>query len=214
MPNTQITVETDPEYGNDTPISSSFASRTLGHSTKTIAKAVGSGVIPNPTTYGVLRSLTDLPVVTSARIDGVAIPVLRLGELADVTEPGDPRRFIGYGAAMKNRDFLAAADRWWPDAGKDYVEAAGAVLVARAGWLVGLVDINSETPIRCRNEYGQIHYNARLVARKASVLTGTLEILPEYENTALAEIARRIIGCRILGGQGGTFTRLSGDRES
>ena len=216
-----ITVDTDPHFGQDVPIPNKLAARVIGHSTDTIDKAVKSQVIPWPTTYGILRELTALPVVTSARIDGNPIPVLRLGEHTRAHDPAsrcsaatadtEDRRWIGYKATMTDDEVLAAADRWWPDAGKDLVEAARAYLIARAGWLVGLAVITGEKVIHCRDQYGSIHYDATLVARCTDALTDA-EVVPEYEGSQLAELARRVLGRRILGGQGGTFTRLSGDR--
>lgn len=190
--------------GAEVPVPSNLAARVLSLSPRTIANGVHAGVVPRPESFGVLTQLARIPVLNSLQIDGNPVPVLRCGPL-ELDNSSDPRKWIGYGPGMTNDDLEAALIRWWTDPGRDLILHAGAFLAVRGGWIVAMVAV---TGIRGYDADGRIEYEAELVGRCDNVLEE-----PEIVLTAhpLADIARKVLGNRVLGGQGGNFTRLAGD---
>jgi hypothetical protein len=194
-------------YGYDTDIPANLAARILGTAPATTRKAVRAGIIPSPNTFEVVSKLADTPVVESVLLDGKPVPVLRLGELQQSSDPD--RDNIGYHSRMSNDAFTASCDRWWPKI--EMVSAAGGLLVAHGGWLVGAFSIGTDP--REIDDTGKVWYDAALIARCRDAYAGHIEVEEGTEGHPMAEIARRVLGGRVFGGQGGSFTRLSGDQS-
>jgi hypothetical protein len=185
-----------------------FTARVLGTSPQTLAKGIQGGVIPE-ITAGNLSTLTSIAVLTRACTDtGFDIPVLRGGVQApsawDAYHP--PRLYTGYGASMTDPEALAAVDRWWPYSGSGSVLKAGGMITALGGWTVLLLAVDGiakELP----GGGNCLHYEARLVARCDSVIDQKIRVIdPAHPFTAHAN---GLLGKRVLGGGGGTITRLA-----
>lgn len=204
-----VTIETHVDaIAANTPVPRKFAARTLGLSAPTLTKGIQANVIPEITT-GNLSTLVNIPVLTSARTDqGIGIPILRTGVQAesswDAYTPA--RRFTGYSSAMTDNQALSAVDRWWPYAGCDSVLAAGCMITAIGGWSVLLLAVDG---IKHEHPGGGncLHYDARLIARCDSITEQQIRVIDPHH--PLAERAHDILGKRVLGGGGGTITRLT-----
>ena len=185
-----------------------FTARLLGTSPQTLAKGIQGGVIPE-ITAGNLTNLASLAVLTKACTDaGFDIPVLRGGVQApstwDAYDP--PRLYTGYDASMTDPEALDAVDRWWPYSGSDSVLKAGGMITALGGWTVMLLAIDGvkqELP----GGGNCLHYDARLIARCDSVIDQKIRVIDPGH--PFAAHAYELLGKRVLGGGGGTITRLA-----
>jgi hypothetical protein len=162
-----------------------FSARLLDLSPQTLAKGIRAGVIPE-ITAGNLSALAAIPVLTRARTDdGFDIPVLRVGVQApspwDAYTPARP--YTGYGAL-----------------------AAPGIITALGGWTVVLLAGRRH---RQGAAWGGncLHYNARQVARCDSLID---QADPGHRPThPFTAHAHELLGKRVLGGGGGTITRLA-----
>lgn len=207
-----MTIETYvDDIAANTPVPRKFAARTLGLSPQTLAKGIHANVIPEITT-GNLSTLVNIPVLTKAyTADGTSIPILRTGVQATSSWDGpykSARPYTGYSSTMTDSEALAASDRWWPYAGCDSVIAAGSMITVIGGWSVLLLAVEGiEHEIAGGGNC--LHYRAMLIARCDSVIEQQIRVIePSHP---LADRARDILGKRILGGGGGTITRLTTD---
>jgi len=190
------------------PIHRKFTARLLGTSPQTLAKGIQGGVIPEITT-GNISTLASIAVLTRACTHaGFDVPVLRAGVQApstwDAYKP--PRPYTGHAASMNDDDALAAVDRWWPYSGSDSILKAGGMITALGGWTVLLVavdDIKKELP----GGGNCLHYNAHLVARCDSLIDQKIRIIDPAH--PFAAHAHELLGKRVIGGGGGTITRLA-----
>jgi hypothetical protein len=194
----------------NTAIHRKFTARLLGMTSQTLAKGIQGGVIPEITAEN-LSALAAIAVLTSVRTDdGHDVPILRAGVQApsawDAYKP--PRLYTGYKSSMSDDDALAAADRWWPYSGSSSVLAAGGLITALGGWtalLLAVDGIKKELP----GGGNCLHYNARLVARCDSVIDQQIRVInPTHP---FAGRAHEVLGKRVLGGGGGTITRLAAE---
>lgn len=187
-----------------------FTARLLGLSPQTLAKGIQAGVIPE-ITAGNLSELASIAVLTTVRTDdGSDIPLLRGGVQApstwDAYDP--PRLYTGYGASMTDPEALAAADRWWPYSGSGSVLAAGGIITVLGGWTVLLLTVEGVAMERPGGG-NCLHYNARLIARCDSVVDQEIRVIDPAH--PFAARAHEVLGKRVLGGGGGTITRLAAD---
>lgn len=182
------------------------AARFLGVSDTPIKKGLAAGVIPDLslTTVDKLSRLGILENVES--VTGARVPILRQSPAAPATddpEGAEWRPFSGYQQGMTDAHCLAASDRWWTQPGRTSVLEAGAMIVACGGITLVWLDISG---VSVDEPTGLLHYHATIVARVDDVLTGVVRILdPTSPNAA---IAAAVLGLRVLGGRGGSITRL------
>jgi hypothetical protein len=192
----------------NTTIHHKFTARLLGLSPQTLAKGLQAGVIPEITAAN-LSALTDIPVLTRVRTDdGFDVPILRAGVQApspwDAYTPARP--YTGYSTSMTDHEVLSATDRWWPYSGSNSVLAAGGTITALGGWTVVLLAVDG---IAMERPGGGncLHYDARLVARCDSVIDQQIRVIDPTH--PFAARAHELLGKRVLGGGGGTITRLA-----
>jgi hypothetical protein len=182
------------------------AARYLGVSATPIRKGLASGVIPN-LSLATVEKLSHRDVLHEVdSITGAPVPVLRLTPWQSETQDDagtPPRMGIGYQHGMLDVDFLSSCDRWWPTSGRDQVLAAQAMLVAIGSLVVGWVDIDEVMGV---DSSGRLHYRGRIVARLDDVLDRSVRVLDR--TSANAAIAQQVMGLRVLGGGGGSITRL------
>jgi hypothetical protein len=186
-----------------------FTARVLDMSPQTLAKGIQGGVIPE-ITAGNLSTLVSIAVLTKACTDaGFDIPVLRSGVQAPSTWDATnkpPRPFTGHGASMNDADALAAVDRWWPYSGSESVLKAGGMLTALGGWTVLLVSVDGIVQV-LPGGGNCLHYKAHLVARCDSVIDQKIRVIDASH--PFAAHSHEVLGKRVLGGGGGTITRLT-----
>lgn len=179
------------------------AARFLQCSGTPIAKAMAAGLIPDLKLSTVAQVAT-IPVLTAAATaEGQPIPVLRVGPAARDPEDG-VRDYYGYCVDFNGHEMLAGCDRWWTPQGSGLILAAGAMIVACGTFCVGLAAV-AKNAKAVDEESGRVWYDATLVGH----LSGPgREVRITDEGSPLAELARKILGLRVLGGQGGVVTSL------
>ncbi|AZH83547.1 hypothetical protein EAO79_12030 [Plantibacter sp. PA-3-X8] len=207
-------LELDTTYtGEALPIRA--AARFLGMSPTPLKKGLAAGVIPDLTlaSVGAISLVEVLIEVTNDA--GVTVPVLRLPSAETADRSTLPMRaYTGYAAHLSDKEFLDAAARWWKS-GTDYPLQAGALMVACGGVVVGWLDILG---VKERNSAHGIYFDARVVARLSNrpannraarggdVVTGHARLLDPDSPNAMDAVAA--VGKRVLGGGGGSITRL------
>ncbi|TFD82515.1 hypothetical protein [Cryobacterium fucosi] len=184
------------------------AARYLGVSATPIRKGLASGVIPN-LSLATVETLSRRDVLHEVdSVTGAPVPVLRLTPWQSETQDdagAPPRMGIGYQHCMLDVDFLSSCDRWWPTSGRDQVLAAQAVLVAIGSIIVGWIDIDINKKIGVDSS-GRLHYPGHIVARLDDVLGRSVRSV--NTSSPNAAIAQTVMGLRVLGGGGGSITRL------
>jgi hypothetical protein len=179
------------------------AARFLQCSGTPIAKAMAAGLIPDLKLSTVARVAT-IPVLTSAKMpNGQPIPVLRVGPATRDVEDGI-RDYYGYRVDFDAHEMLAGCDRWWTPQGSGLILAARAMIVACGTFCVGLAAVGGNFKT-VDEESGRVWYDATLVG----YLSGPgREVRVVDVESPLAELARKVLGLRVLGGQGGVVTSL------
>lgn len=164
----------------------------------TVDKLLASELLPDRTPLSV-ESIARRQIITSLTTnDGRPIPVLRLG----VSSEDADGRPTGYSPLYSPAVLHAAADRWWKPTGRDLVLAAGAYAVVMGTMVVAWMDARGIRDID--DETGRLWYDTTMVAYLED---GQATQLTESPNAALA---MSVVGARILGGGGGTFTTIQG----
>jgi hypothetical protein len=179
-------------------VSRSAAARFLQVSGTPVRKGLRSGLIPDLTftTIGALASRSIVTQITNAA--GMPVPVARLCELTgDSTDP--TRTHFGYGHGMRDDEFLAASDRWWPPAGRAQVHTARAMVVAHASFLIGWLHVDLHAT--STNADGRSRYRARLVARCDEIVGPTVRAIDPTSTNV--DHALAVLGLRVLGRRGG-----------
>ncbi|MDR2256188.1 MAG: hypothetical protein LBE25_09345 [Arthrobacter sp.] len=173
-------------------------SNIAGVDQRVIRAGQASGVIPRLDLFTVV-DLISRPVLRNLTMGGHPVPVLRaVAATPDTTS--DPRPYRGFKMGASMADTLAAVDRWWTPPGRDSIMRAGGFLVASGTVIVAVVYVSGYI-----EDAGQLHYEAKL----AGVLREGDNV--EHDGDAPADwrdLADAVIGKRVLGGQGGNFTRL------
>lgn len=179
------------------------AARFLQCSGTPITKAMAAGLIPDLKLSTVAQVATIHVLTSAATPDGQPIPVLRVGPAAKDLEDGT-RGYYGYHVDFDEREMLAGCDRWWTPQGSGLILAAGAMIVACGTFCVGLAAVAKEVR-EADEESGRLWYDGTLVGH----LYGPgREVRITDEESPLAELAQKILGLRVLGGQGGAVTSL------
>lgn len=201
---------TQPTYtttlpGGDEELKMREVARLMQVSPTPIIKAIEAGLVCD-LHLTTIATAAALPVLTAATAtNGEAIPVLRVGP-ATKADPNEqpPRDYYGFHVDLSNEAMTAGFDRHWTPSGMGQVLAAGALIVACGSFVVGLADIGPELN-GVQETTGRVWYDANLVGRiKGS--DRRVEIVDR--DSAHAELARKIVGLRVLGGQGGNITSL------
>lgn len=165
----------------------------------TVEKLLTSELLPDRTPLSV-ESIARRRVITSLTTnDGRPVPVLRLG----VSSEDIDGRPTGYSPFYSPAVLHAAADRWWKPTGRDLVLAAGAYAVVMGTVVVAWMDVEGikETD----DETGRLWYDTTMVAYLEDGQATQLE------SSSNETLAMSVVGERILGGGGGTFTTIQGD---
>lgn len=181
-----------------TELSVARAAAILEVSPPVLRKGLKGGTIPN-LTMGTIADLAGRQILTSVEVDTAPVPVLRPGLALTNTDEG--RRFSGWKIDQPTQDITVALDRWWTSPGRDLILAAGGYLVSVGSIVCAVLGDITEDGIT--EQRGRINYSATL----AGILhaDGTTE----FNGTGpWTDLARKVIGCRVLGGGGGNFTRI------
>lgn len=196
---------TQPAPRHPVPLSLSKAAATLGVSPEVAQKGYKGGTLPSLDLMAIAE-VAGRPVLDRLEIGGHPIPVLRPG--LKVLEAGGTRPWYGWAIDQPIAETTRALDRWWPTAGWRTVANCGGFVVA-VGSVVCAVfgDVTEEGITTGTGEYeGRISYNATLAGLLRS--GGEVEITGNASET-WARLATEILGLRVLGGGGGSFTTLT-----
>lgn len=198
---------TTTSHASDKPMTVSAAAAHLRVSATPISKGLRARLIPD-LSISTVGALVSRPVLTSlVTPEGAPVPVLRQPD----SSPADPtqqpvRALLGYDIDMSDEVFLAASDRWWVPSGRDSVLNAGAFIVACGSIVVGWLDVDGIREINANNE---AHFDARLVARwDGDAVTGAAYVVDSESPNVTDAVS--VMGLRVLGGRGGSFTTLGG----
>lgn len=187
-----------PEAAQASVLSRGEAASLLGVSVNTVAKLLDSGFLPGLEASSVM-ALSQAPQV---RVTDGVLPVLRTGAPAAPTREGDDRELIGAGASMTDVQFLEGARQWWRcDAGT--VTSAGVLVIAVAGWVVGVLAVHGVQETRAWKP-GEVRHSfaADLVGRVGRLDdAGSFRVMTPVP--ALAELVARLLGARVQGAVSG-----------
>lgn len=211
------------------PLSRAVAAKLLRVAPTVIDNALASGVLPNLNPYTV-TSIARREVITGLTMRDQPVPVLR--SKPAVNTPNDPERpFHGFSMGNNPDDVLTGIDRWWPAPGRDLILAAGGYLVTSGSIVVAVVMVHDRTvedldydPETRRYRYhaslvGDLHPNPvtdlGLGGRFDPVDSPRISTMlrPEPEDlgerlSSWSELARMVLGKRVLGGAGGTISTI------
>lgn len=186
-------------------LSKARAAEILGISPKVLRKGLGGGTIPDLRMV-TIAGLATRPVISSLENDGHPVPVLR-SALASPDDL-DERPFFGWQIDASLSDTTAALDRWWVPQGRDGVLAAGGFLVAVGSVVCAALQLESDDLVE--NGEGKIRYDASM----AGLLRSDGDVVLDDRGGDWVDLARRSIGLRVLGGDGGNFTRIGAGDDS
>lgn len=186
-------------------LSRNRAAAVLEISTGVLGKGLDGGTIPD-LTMGTIADLAARPIISSLVVGDAPVPVLRPGVAAP--DPDDATRpFFGWRIDAPVGETLAGLDRWWTPPGRDRVLDAGGFVVAVGSIVCAVVSLRSDELET--NAVGKIRYDARM----AGLLRSDGTMFVDEDAGDWAELARRTLGLRVLGGRGGNFTEVRSDDE-
>ena len=180
-------------------LSKARAAQLLGINPKLLSKGLAGGTIPDLRLV-TIASLATRPVISRLEFDGHPVPVLRSGSA--IPEDSDERQFFGWQIDASISDTTVALDRWWVPQGRDGVLAAGGYLVAVGSVVCAVLQLESQELVE--NEEGRIRYDATM----AGLLRSDGEVVLDERGGDWVDLARQCIGLRVVGGEGGNFTRI------
>lgn len=193
-----ITVSSRQPDSSTTELSVSRAAAILGISAPVFRKGLKGGTIPGRD-MGTIADLASREILTEVEVDGHPVPVLRPGLARAATN--ETRRFSGWKIDESVKATTIALDRWWTPPGRDQILGAGGYLVAVGSIVCAVIGDIDEANLQTQRD--RINYNGTLAGVLRS--RGAVKIVG---NGDWADVARKVIGSRVLGGEGGNFTRV------
>lgn len=179
------------------------AARDLGVSPPIVGKALQMGLL-NDLSYKTVADAAALRVISGLRDGtGARVPVLRLGVFTDDISkdpPGETRRGFGYDVTLSPADLEASILRYWRTQYVQEVVDLGALVVVAASFIVAFAQVDGATPAGERWEF-----QGHLVAHTTNPLDAS-SLVEDAPRSPWMSDARGLIGCRLLGGGGGSIT--------
>lgn len=200
MSTNRLCVEIRPAQVPSARLSVAKAAAVLDVSLSVVRKGLAGGTIADLDMV-TISQLATREVLTRVEVDGQPVPVLR-PDLAS-PEDGSERRFAGWRIDASLEETTLAMDRWWTPPGKSLILGAGGYLVAVGSVVCACFMLRSTTLEH--NDEGRIRYDVQL----AGVLRGSGEKAVDPQvGPVWSDLAHSTLGRRVLGGEGGNFTRI------
>lgn len=191
-----ITIESHVPDPSSTVLSIARAASILDISTGVLRKGLAGGTIPDLS----MRTISDLAareVLTRVELDGNPVPVLRPG---NARRTDDERPFSGWAIDETPEHTQTGLDRWWTPSGRELIFTGGGYLLAVGSIVCGGIRLRSHD---VEEREGRLRYDAEIAGLLRS--GGQVEI---YAEGSWGDLLPRVIGKRVLGGEGGNFTSI------